>query len=562
MTARRLIAVGLAVALGGALSLGMAASALAAEPPPNNGRAAQQEQPDQACRGLGRLAPRCVAQGVGQGVSSALGGVGSALSTSIFQQLYEWVVGGATWLLRRLVSAIDSSTRPDLLSGWFGAGYRLMISLATLLVLPVLLIATISAVIRQDWSGLVKSYFVYLPMAAIGTAMAIPLTDMGLDITDWMSGLFLSGMRGDIQAFLDTAAAALTESSAGQSAMGAGMPLFLAFLAAIVIALGAFAVWVELVLRSAGIYVAVFFLPLGFAALVWPHTRAWFGRLTKTVVALILSKFVIVAVLALAAAALSNVGGGSAGEVSQVGRGATAAAAVELTSAGDSAGGFPAVIAGAALMLMAAFSPLVLFRVADVAGGEMATAFAGVTQGRTSPIRVPDSHSAARMYSRVMNGRPQAGAGVSAGGAGAASGTAGVGATAGMAAGDGELVAGGHAAGGQAPGGGQAAGGQAAGVPGSDGRAGGERPGGQATPQGAAPNSSGEVQAPAAARQPGAAPPSGPAHPASGGVGQSATAPALPAPGSGAGAAPPQGTPSRPADTPYVPDRQGGAGRE
>jgi len=471
-------------------------------------------------------------------VSAALGGVAGALSTSIFQQLYEWVVGGATWLLRRLVSAIDSSTRPDLLSGWFGAGYRLMISLATLLVLPVLLIATMSAVVRQDWSGLTKSYFVYLPMAAIGTAMAIPLTDMGLDITDWMSGLFLTGMRGDIQAFLNAAAGALTETSAGQSAMGAGMPLFLAFLAAIVIALGAFAVWVELVLRSAGIYVAVFFLPLGFAALVWPHTRAWFGRLTKTVVALILSKFVIVAVLALASAALSSIGGAGDAEISRAGGGATAAAAIELGSAGGSAGGFPAVIAGAALMLMAAFSPLVLFRVADVAGGEMATAFAGVTQGRTSPIRVPDSHSAARMYSRVMNGRPQAGA--SAAGAGAPSGTAGVGTTAGVAAGGGALLAGG----------------QAGGVQGTDGRASGERPDSQPAAKVPTSNGSGEVQAPAAARQPGSPPPSGSTHPAAGGAGQ----PVVPGPsalGRGADAAPQQAMPSRPADTPYVPDRLG-----
>jgi hypothetical protein len=48
----------------------------------------------------------------------------------------------------------------------------------------------------------------------------------------------------------------------------------------------------------------VLMLPLAFAAMVWPARRIWAVRLVELLVSLILSKFVIVAVLSLAGAAL------------------------------------------------------------------------------------------------------------------------------------------------------------------------------------------------------------------------------------------------------------------
>ena len=64
--------------------------------------------------------------------------------------------------------------------------------------------------------------------------------------------------------------------------------------------------WLELLIRSAAVYVAVLFLPLAIATLVWPAVSHWCRRLVETLAALILSKFVIVAVLSLAAGALSS----------------------------------------------------------------------------------------------------------------------------------------------------------------------------------------------------------------------------------------------------------------
>jgi hypothetical protein len=102
----------------------------------------------------------------------------------------------------------------------------------------------------------------------------------------------------------------------------------------------AFVLWIELLIRAAAVYVAVLFLPLALATLVWPAVSHWCRRLVETLAALILSKFVIVATLSLAAGAVSS---GTAG-------------------GGAHGAGFSAVLAGGALLVMATFVPFAILR--------------------------------------------------------------------------------------------------------------------------------------------------------------------------------------------------------
>jgi hypothetical protein len=106
------------------------------------------------------------------------------------------------------------------------------------------------------------------------------------------------------------------------------------------VATAAFVLWLELLVRAAAVYVAVLFLPLAMATLVWPSVAHWCRRLVETLTALILSKFVIVATLSLAASA---VGSGTAGT-------------------GDAGSGFASVLAGGALLVLATFVPFSILR--------------------------------------------------------------------------------------------------------------------------------------------------------------------------------------------------------
>ena len=108
-----------------------------------------------------------------------------------------------------------------------------------------------------------------------------------------------------------------------------------------VVVLAGLLLWVELVLRAAAIYVAVLFLPLALAAFIWPVTAHWSRRLAETLAALVLSKFVVVAVLALGFYAFQS------------------------GALGQSVGG--GLVPGASLLLLAAFAPYVLLRLVPLA---------------------------------------------------------------------------------------------------------------------------------------------------------------------------------------------------
>src|ERR1700686_2206960 len=125
-----------------------------------------------------------------------------------------------------------------------------------------------------------------------------------------------------------------------------------------------------MIIRDAAIYVCVFFLPLTFVAMIWPATSRWARRLVELLVAIILAKFVIVAILSLATAAIAN---------------------TNLVQGDGNT--FERMIAGSALLVLAAWSPFSLLRMipmmevaaASVAGQRSSMAAAAGSAGIHSP---------------------------------------------------------------------------------------------------------------------------------------------------------------------------------
>src|SRR5919108_659432 len=98
----------------------------------------------------------------------------------------------------------------------------------------------------------------------------------------------------------------------------------------------ALVVWIELVLREASIYVAVTFLPISFVAMIWRPTSGWAVRLTEWLGAIVLAKFTIAVAFAVAGS--------------------------PLTHASHEDGGLTTLLAGCAVLLVAALTPWVLLR--------------------------------------------------------------------------------------------------------------------------------------------------------------------------------------------------------
>lgn len=212
-----------------------------------------------------------------------------------------WV--GARAALKLAATTISNVTRPQLQSTWFSATYWRVAAVAALLTLPFLFAAAVQALLCGDLSLLVRAALGYLPLAMLAVGVAAPLCTLALAATDEMSALIGTAGLGGGARFLGEI------DHFGALTALAGAP-FLAIAIGLLMIAGALAVGLELIVREAAVYVVVLMLPLAFAAMVWPARRRIAARMVELLVALILSKFVIVAVLGLAGTALSHLGHG------------------------------------------------------------------------------------------------------------------------------------------------------------------------------------------------------------------------------------------------------------
>ncbi|HZD72612.1 MAG TPA: hypothetical protein VE776_01760 [Actinomycetota bacterium] len=393
---RLLLLIGLALA-----SVLVAAPAALAQQAPTSTTTpptTQQQAQTDKCAGVQTPIARQICQagaGAGRSVGNALTGaatgVASAAGDSALRSFTAAVSSAGQWFLQKVGGLINGTTSPNVVNAnWFGSQYRVMLALAVVISLPILLVSVAQAIVRVDAMQAIRSAFVYLPIAAIFSAVGPAIAQILIDSSDWMSTAISHNAAANAQRFM-------TDTGSWLGAIGAGTvnpaaPVFGVLLGAIVVVLGAFSIWLELLLRSAAIYVAVLFLPLAFAAMVWPSAGRWCRRLIEFLLAIIFAKVFIVAIIDMAAAGLA--GGGLADK-------------------------FEGVLAGGALLLMAAFTPIALLRLiplaeaAVVTAGQQRAALRQATQGATA-------FTSSSVVSQMIQSRFR-----SAGGATAAAGAAG-----------------------------------------------------------------------------------------------------------------------------------------
>jgi len=288
-------------------------------------------------------------------VCDAVGGASSSLAGGVLSAIAGWVVQGATWLLNALGGAISQTTSVDVRAPWFVSHYQVMLTIAAVVAVPMLMLTAIQALYHQSGALLVRAAFVHLPLAGLLTAAAVQLVQLSLAATDALCSEVTKSTGGELAKTLSSIGTALSHQLMP-------LPTFVMTVGALLIVTGAFFLWLELLVRSAAIYAAVLFLPLALVSLVWPPVSHWSRRLVETLAALVLSKFVVVAVLSLAVGAVS------------------------------SGHGFSTVLAGGALLLLAAFTPFTLLRLVPLVEAGAVTQLEGARQRvRGAWGRAPDS---------------------------------------------------------------------------------------------------------------------------------------------------------------------------
>ena len=299
---------------------------------------------------------------VGSAVGGAATGVVSTAGDSALRSFTAAVASAGKWFLDKIGGLLKGTTSPNVVdAGWFVSQYRVMLALAVLMALPILLVSVAQSIVRVDVMQALRSALVYLPIAAIFSAVAPAIVQVLIDGSDWMSTAITHSASASAQQFM-------TDTGGWLGAIGAGtanpaVPVFSVLLGAMVVVLGAFSIWLELLLRSAAIYIAVLFLPIGLSAMIWPSGWRWCKRLIDFLIAIIFAKVFIVAIINLAASGLAQ---------------------------GGVADKFEGVLAGGALLLMAAFTPIALLRLiplaeaAVVGAGQQRAALRQATQGATA----------------------------------------------------------------------------------------------------------------------------------------------------------------------------------
>jgi type IV secretion system protein TrbL len=289
----------------------------------------------------------------------------SSIGKGIFNQVTSWVADGAVWLIGEVAAISEKTTSPDLLSRGFLRQYRLMAMIAAFMAALMVIFAVFESLGRGDAGMLWRVLLVNVPLAAIATTVAYVVVQLLIAVCDEMCFTIARSTGADSREFFKGAIEALAEAGAsggavaGTSVGGPGVgtavgeangavavPLFVGFIAAIVAAFAAFFVWIELLMRDTAIYVVALFMPLAIAASIWPRWTSALRRTCELLIVVIFSKFVIVAIVSLAASLLAKNDG-----------------AVEH------------VLAAGAMLLLACFAPFVLFKLVPFAEEAASAAF-------------------------------------------------------------------------------------------------------------------------------------------------------------------------------------------
>jgi hypothetical protein len=326
-------------------------------------------------------------------VTGAPGKIAGKVVGGALDQATEWMTDAAVWTTKQIAAGIKKTATPELQAGWYRERFAEMVALGMGLAALVTMMALVSAAIRRDPDALAATVYGML-RAGLGTGLVLVLTVLALGIADQISNAFVSTTAGGFWRDVGDAWGDDNFAGFGSSAI--------AFLFALIQVLAGLAVWIEMLLRSAAIYLVVLFLPLGLAASIWPALREWETRMVKVLAVLVMLKPVIMVALSLA--------------------GSMAAAAVN----GEARGDIGVLLAAIVIFALAALSPWALMAMVSMSAEgawSARVAHQGAREGLSSGASaVGGSLGNARSVASRMRGirRPTTG-----GGGGGASGSAG-----------------------------------------------------------------------------------------------------------------------------------------
>ncbi|GAB2777618.1 hypothetical protein [Streptomyces daliensis] len=279
------------------------------------------------------------------------------------------------WFLRKMLELIQNTTEIDLTSSTFIKQYALIFAASSLFTVALWLIAVAKRAVRGvGVTTAVGEAVGFLLLQFVVNAMTPGAIALLMKAIDEVTAIFEPYATANFTPFLEN----LLKIMAANPQVGAGQLLAVN----LIMLAGALLMWIELLIRSAAIYVAVALGPLVNAGLVdrdlWGKSRKWFGA----IFAIGLSKPVLFALLGLGGAILSDSSGNMSDAVSKT-------------------------LVGALILLLAVFASATLYKWLPAFGDEMSQLHhdrkTGQSAGPASVIDGPGQHANRAMSMHVQD---------------------------------------------------------------------------------------------------------------------------------------------------------------
>lgn len=318
--------------------------------------------------------------------------IGKTAADAVFGALWSEIGNAAAAVTTALWSAITASTDISFTSvAWTGSStqalLRVVLQLSGALMLLMVCLAVIRAVLAGDPAAAARAVLVDLPVSCLGALALVGITAALVAASDQAADQIMGlAPSAALNSFAHNWPVIITNL---QFIGGLGGVLFI---------LGAFMVWLELIVRAGLIYLMVATGPLVLAMRIFPGFAPAWKKFAETAAAVILAKVFVAIALVLG---LSLTTGG----------------VIPTGTAAGTGADIGQLLAGIAMMALAAFAPFVLLRFVPVVEGAL------IAQGISHmPGRVAQQGMQAAYYgqglTRLAGTRGAGGTSASGGGLG------------------------------------------------------------------------------------------------------------------------------------------------
>ena len=313
-------------------------------------------------------------------VCDKAGDAAASLVTAPFDWLAQAMGGAAGWMFESVWAVFDSTTMVDITSPQYTRVYNILFGVAVFVMVGFFMLQVIGGMIRREPAALSRAA-PGLAKSILGSFVAITLLAVALEVIDQLTIGIVHAAGTNMEEMgerIALLAAGLGTLNLAAPGAGAILTIFLAGLA-----IGAAViVWISLLVRKALLLIAIVFAPIAMAGATWDQTRGWVGKWATFVIALILSKVVLVVIFLLASAQVS------------------APIDADLQSVSEP-------IAGVVLMLMAGFAPYLTYKAISFMGFDMYHAMSAEQEAKSAlnrPLPIPVGGRAGGNAAKVLSG--------------------------------------------------------------------------------------------------------------------------------------------------------------